>query len=144
MIPLAASSMAITHTTYTNGVAAPENGVENCGLKNVETAGPMIAADMTTAPTGATALRRSPTWAAGLSCVRAAIRLRLPVEAGQARRRARCIMWEAAVSIHQSRGNDAPAHVRGLDELGREARIAPRREVAWATHPAIAARRHLP
>jgi hypothetical protein len=32
--------------------------VENCGLKNAETAGPMIAADMITAPVGPTALRR--------------------------------------------------------------------------------------
>ena len=60
MMPLAASSMAMTHTTYTNGVAAPENGVENCGLKKVETAGPMIAADMMTAPTVPTAPRRRP------------------------------------------------------------------------------------
>src|SRR5262245_798171 len=69
MMPLAASSIAMTQTTYTNGVAAPENGVENCGLKNVETAGPMIAADITTAPTAPTALRRRPTFSAGESCM---------------------------------------------------------------------------
>ena len=37
----------------------PENGIENCGLKKVETAGPMIAADMITAPVSPTALRRN-------------------------------------------------------------------------------------
>ncbi|MBU6450077.1 MAG: hypothetical protein KGQ26_10710, partial [Rhodospirillales bacterium] len=36
--------------------AGPENGVENCGLKKVETAGPMIAADMMTAPASPTEL----------------------------------------------------------------------------------------
>src|ERR1041384_5718667 len=56
MMPLAASSMAMTQTTYTNGVAAPENGVENCGLKKVDTAGPMMAADMMTAPPSPMAL----------------------------------------------------------------------------------------
>jgi hypothetical protein len=33
--------------------------VENCGLKKVETAGPMMAADITTAPVKPTASRRS-------------------------------------------------------------------------------------
>src|ERR1700749_2684797 len=60
MIPLAAMSIAIVHRRYTNGVASPENGVENCGLKNVETAGPMMAADMITAPVRPTAFRRRP------------------------------------------------------------------------------------
>src|ERR1043165_3934753 len=58
-MPEAAIRIAIRQIRYTNGVAAPENGVENCGLKNVETAGPMIAADMITAPVSPTALRRN-------------------------------------------------------------------------------------
>src|SRR4051795_6517223 len=58
MIPVAAISSAIVQARYTNGVASPLNGIENCGLKNVETAGPMIAADMITAPVRPTALRR--------------------------------------------------------------------------------------
>jgi hypothetical protein len=48
------------HSRYTKGVAEPENGVEYCGLKKVETAGPMIAADMITAPTSPTEFRRRP------------------------------------------------------------------------------------
>src|SRR3954464_3775346 len=65
-MPEAAIRIAIRQIKYTNGVAAPENGVENCGLKNVETAGPMIAADMITAPTGPTAPRRKPTRSDGV------------------------------------------------------------------------------
>src|SRR3954465_5054311 len=57
-MPEAAIRIAIRQTRYTNGVASPENGIENCGLKNVETAGPMIAADITTAPVAPTASRR--------------------------------------------------------------------------------------
>src|SRR3954454_18451929 len=59
-MPEAAIRIAIRQTRYTNGVAAPEKGMENCGLKNVETAGPMIAADMITAPTGPTTFLRRP------------------------------------------------------------------------------------
>src|SRR3954449_4370721 len=58
-MPEAAIRITIRQIKYTNGVAAPENGVENCGLKNVETAGPMMAAPMITAPVRPTALRRS-------------------------------------------------------------------------------------
>src|SRR6185437_8064677 len=58
MIPLAVMSIATVHRRYTKGVASPLNGVENCGLKNVETAGPMMAADMMTAPGRPTALAR--------------------------------------------------------------------------------------
>src|ERR1700722_2542544 len=66
-MPLAEIRIAIRQARYTNGVASPENGVENCGLKNVETPGPMIAADITTAPASPTALRRrrgAPPWLA--------------------------------------------------------------------------------
>lgn len=41
-------------TKYTKGVAGPENGVENWGLKKVETPGPIIAADMMIAPSSLT------------------------------------------------------------------------------------------
>src|SRR3954471_340048 len=69
MIPLALMRIASRQTRYTNGVAAPENGVENCGLKNVETAGPMMAADMITAPVRPTALRRRPFFGASVFSV---------------------------------------------------------------------------
>src|SRR6218665_521785 len=60
MTPLATMSVTTSVARWTNGVAYPENGVENCGLKNVDTAGPIMAADMITVPPKPTEFRRSP------------------------------------------------------------------------------------
>jgi hypothetical protein len=60
MMPLAAIRIATRQTKYTKGVAGPENGVENWGLKKVETPGPIIAADMMTAPSSRTESFLSP------------------------------------------------------------------------------------
>src|SRR6218665_1465155 len=60
MTPLATMSVTTSVARETNGVAYPENGVENCGLKNVDTAGPIMAADMITVPPKPTEFRRSP------------------------------------------------------------------------------------
>src|SRR6218665_3408480 len=60
MTPLATMSVTTSVARETNGVAYPENGGENCGLKKVETAGPIMAADMITVPPKPTEFRRSP------------------------------------------------------------------------------------
>ena len=58
MMLLARTSMTTSASTKTNGVAAPAVEATTCGLKYTDTAGPMSAADMMTAPPKPTALVR--------------------------------------------------------------------------------------
>ena len=59
MTPLATTSMTTMPSTKTNGVAAPALAAATCGLKYTDTAGPMRAADMITAPPRPTAFLRN-------------------------------------------------------------------------------------